>query len=143
MLGIQSCFLLMHKIWSLDVSLTKTTLFLYSTPKQKRVHLIFWMKKEKFRFRALLIRNLLRTPEVVFKGVLKREKTKEEVIPRVQLFNTVRFRTNRTSPVSYYDYDFRAFWNKGCSAVKYASARSRLAWSGVSLKIRFNSDPTP
>ena len=67
------------------------------------------MKKEKFRFRALLIRNLLRTPEVVFKGVLKREKTKEEVIPRVQLFNTVRFRTNRTSPVSYYDYDFRAF----------------------------------
>ena len=81
--------------------LTKTTLFLYSTPKQKRVPLIFvWMKKEKFRFRALLIRNLLRTPEVVFKGVLKREKTKEEVIPRVQLFNTVRFRTNRTSPVS-------------------------------------------
>ena len=61
------------------------------------------MKKEKFRFRALLIRNLLRTPEVVFKGVLKREKTKEEVIPRVQLFNTVRFRTNRTSPVSYFD----------------------------------------
>lgn len=59
------------------------------------------MKKEKFRFRALLIRNLLRTPEVVKKGVLKREKTKEEVIPRVQLFNTVRFRTNRTSPVSH------------------------------------------
>ena len=65
------------------------------------------MKKEKFRFRALLIRNLLRTPEVVFKGVLKREKTKEEVIPRVQLFNTVRFRTNRTSPVSYYGYELK------------------------------------
>ena len=35
------------------------------------------------------------------------EKTKEEVIPRVQLFNTVRFRTNRTSPVSYLSPDSR------------------------------------